>query len=90
MQQLTVVPQVEVRLRPEAAQIAGVTPAQVRDAMATLLRGTKVGEIYEDQKIFDVGRLERAGGARRSVRDQAAADRHRRAAGTCRSRPWPT
>ena len=47
-------PQVEVRLRPEAAQIAGVTPGQVRDAMATLLRGTKVGEIYEDQKIFDV------------------------------------
>ena len=53
VQQLTVVPQVEVRLRPEAAQIAGVTPAQVRDAMATLLRGTKVGEIYEDQMIFD-------------------------------------
>jgi CzcA family heavy metal efflux pump len=53
VQQLTVVPQVEVRLRPEAAQIAGVTPAQIRDSMATLLRGTKVGEIYEDQKIFD-------------------------------------
>ena len=53
VQQLTVVPQVEVRIRPEAAQIAGVTPAQVREAMATLLRGTKVGEIYEDQMIFD-------------------------------------
>ena len=53
VQQLTVVPQVEVRMRPEAAQIAGVTPGQVRDSMATLLRGTKVGEIYEDQKIFD-------------------------------------
>ena len=53
VQQLTVVPQVEVRMRPEAAQIAGVTPAQVRDSMATLLRGTKVGEIYDDQKIFD-------------------------------------
>ena len=53
VQQLTVVPQVEVRLRPESTQIAGVTPAQVRDAMATLLRGTKVGEIYEDQMIFD-------------------------------------
>ena len=53
VQQLTVVPQVEVRMRPEAAQIAGVSPAQIRDSMATLLRGTKVGEIYEDQKIFD-------------------------------------
>lgn len=53
VQQLTVVPQVEVRMRPEAAQIAGVSPAQIRDSMATLLRGTKVGEIYDDQKIFD-------------------------------------
>jgi CzcA family heavy metal efflux pump len=54
VQTLTLVPQVEVRLRPEAAQIAGVTPARVRETLATLLRGTKVGEIYEDQKIFDV------------------------------------
>ena len=30
VQQLTMVPQVEVRMRPEAAQIAGVTPGQVR------------------------------------------------------------
>ena len=41
-------------MRPEAAQIAGVTPGQVRESLATLLRGTKVGEIYEDQMIFDV------------------------------------
>ncbi|MGH9385312.1 MAG: efflux RND transporter permease subunit [Vicinamibacterales bacterium] len=54
VQQMTLVPQVEVRIRPEQAQIAGVTPARVRGALATLLRGTKVGEIYEDQKIFDV------------------------------------
>ena len=54
VQALTVVPQVEVRLRPESAQIAGVTPARVRQTLATLLRGTKAGEIYEDQKIFDV------------------------------------
>ena len=53
VQQLTMVPQVEVRMRPEAAQIAGVTPGQVRESLATLLRGTKVGEIYEDQMIFD-------------------------------------
>ena len=53
VQQLTLVPQVEVRMRPEAAQIAGVTPGQVRESLATLLRGTKVGEIYEDQMIFD-------------------------------------
>ena len=41
-------------MRPEQAQIAGVTPARVRETVATLLRGTKVGEIYDEQKIFDV------------------------------------
>ncbi len=54
VQPQTLVPQVEVRMRPEAAQIAGVTPARLRETVATLLRGTKVGEIYDEQKIFDV------------------------------------
>lgn len=48
------VPQVEVRLRPEAAQRFGLTPGQVRRAVTTLLRGTKVGEVYENQKKYDV------------------------------------
>ena len=54
LQQLTLIPQVEVRLRPEDAQRAGVTPAMVRDTLATLLQGTKVGEIYDEQRIFAV------------------------------------
>ncbi len=48
------VPQVEVRLRPEAAERFGLTPGQVRRAVTTLLRGLKVGEVYENQKKFDV------------------------------------
>ncbi len=48
------VPQIEVQLRPEAALRFGVTAADVRRAAMTLIRGTKVGEVYEDQKIFDV------------------------------------
>ncbi|MES2792272.1 MAG: efflux RND transporter permease subunit, partial [Planctomycetota bacterium] len=48
------VPQVEVRLRPDAAQRFGLTPGQVRRAVTTLLRGMKVGEVYEDQKKIDV------------------------------------
>jgi Cu/Ag efflux pump CusA len=48
------VPQVEVRLRPEAAERFGLTPGQVRRAVTTLLRGMKVGEVYENQKKFDV------------------------------------
>jgi CzcA family heavy metal efflux pump len=48
------VPQIEVQLRPEAALRFGVTAGDVRRAAMTLIRGTKVGEVYEDQKIFDV------------------------------------
>lgn len=54
IQQMTLVPQVEVRMRPEAVQMAGVTPARVRESLATLLQGRKVGEIYDEQKVFDV------------------------------------
>lgn len=48
------VPQVEARLKPEAALRFGLTPGDIRRAAATLVQGTKVGEIYEEQKIFDV------------------------------------
>lgn len=48
------VPQVEVRLKPEAALRFGVTAGDVRRAAMTLVRGTKVGEIYDGQGIFDV------------------------------------
>lgn len=48
------VPQIEIRLRPEAAQRFGVTAGDVRRAAMTLVRGTKVGEVYENQRIFDV------------------------------------
>ncbi len=48
------VPQVEVRLRPEAAERFGLTAGQVRRASTTLLRGTKAGEIYEGPRRFDV------------------------------------
>jgi CzcA family heavy metal efflux pump len=50
----TLLPQVEVRLRPEAAERYGLTPGHVRRATTTLLRGTKAGEVYEGQKRFDV------------------------------------
>ncbi|MFO0938472.1 MAG: efflux RND transporter permease subunit [Gemmataceae bacterium] len=47
-------PQIELRLRPEAAERYGLTPGHVRRATTTLLRGSKVGEVYEGQKRFDV------------------------------------
>jgi len=48
------VAQVEVRLRPEAAQKYGVTAGHVRRASTTLLKGLKVGEVFDGQKKFDV------------------------------------
>ncbi|TFG50511.1 MAG: efflux RND transporter permease subunit, partial [Gemmatimonadales bacterium] len=54
VQTQTLVPQVEVRFRPEAAARFGVTSEQVQHAVSTLVRGARVGEFYEDQKAFDV------------------------------------
>ncbi len=54
VQALTLVPKVEVTFRPERAQQVGVTSAAVRDAVATVLGGTKVGEIFDQQKVFAV------------------------------------
>jgi CzcA family heavy metal efflux pump len=47
-------PQIEVRLRPEAAARYGLTAGQLRKSMSVLLKGAKVGEVYEGQKRFDV------------------------------------
>ena len=48
------IPQIVVRLKPDAAAQFGLTPGDVRSATTTLVRGTQVGEIYEGQKIFRV------------------------------------
>jgi len=48
------VPQLEVKLRLDAIEQFGLTPGQVRRAMTTILRGTKVGEVYEGQIRQDV------------------------------------
>ncbi len=48
------VPQIEVRLKPEAAERFGLTPGAVRKSATTLVRGSKAGELYEGQKIVDV------------------------------------
>ncbi len=54
VQAQALVPQLAVRFRPERAQLVGVSPGDVRRAATTLVQGTRVGEIYEDQKVFDV------------------------------------
>jgi len=54
VQPQVLVPQVEVRFRPERAQPLGLSPADVLQAATTLVQGTKVGEFYDNQKVFDV------------------------------------
>ncbi|MCH7685178.1 MAG: efflux RND transporter permease subunit [Planctomycetes bacterium] len=48
------VPQIVVRFRPEAGARFGLSPGDVIGATTTLIKGKKVGELYEDQKIFNV------------------------------------
>src|SRR5262245_35208533 len=48
------VPQIQIRLLPDEAEKFGLNAGHVRRAVTTLLRGTKVGEVYEGQKRFDV------------------------------------
>ncbi|ARS37974.1 acriflavin resistance protein [Pontibacter actiniarum] len=54
VQQQTRVPQIQVRFKPAAALQFGVSPGDVTRAVSTLMRGTKVGEVYQEQKVFDV------------------------------------
>ena len=54
VEQQVLVPQLEVRLRPDAAARLGLTPGDVRRAATTLVKGLKVGELYDQQKVFDV------------------------------------
>ena len=54
VQAQVLVPKVEVQFDPVRGAAFGLTPGEVRRAAATLVQGTKVGEFYDDQKLFDV------------------------------------
>ena len=54
VQQQVLVPHIAIRYRPELGDRYGLTAGSVRRQVATLVRGTKVGEIYDQQKAFDV------------------------------------
>lgn len=54
VQQQTLVPQVQIKLKENAPIQFGVSSVDVGTAVSTMVTGSKVGEIYEDQKIFDI------------------------------------
>jgi len=54
IQPQVLVPQIDIRFRPDAGQRFGLTPKDVERAVATLVKGEKVGEFYEEQMVFDI------------------------------------
>jgi CzcA family heavy metal efflux pump len=54
LQSQVFVPQVEVQFQPALAAPYGLTPGDVRRAVTTLVQGTKVGEFYDQQRVFGV------------------------------------
>ncbi|WEK38383.1 MAG: efflux RND transporter permease subunit [Candidatus Pseudobacter hemicellulosilyticus] len=54
VQPQTLVPQLAVKYNPEKAARFGINATDMRRTINALVNGLKVGEIYEDQKIFDV------------------------------------
>lgn len=54
VQQQTLVPQLAVKFLPDKAAQFGLSAADMRNAINVLVNGLKAGEIYENQKIFDV------------------------------------
>jgi CzcA family heavy metal efflux pump len=54
VQPQVLVPQIEVKVKSEAASQLGLTSGRVRDQVETLVRGRKVGEVYEAHRAYDV------------------------------------
>ena len=48
------VPQLDVRLKLESAEQFGLTPGDVRRTATTLIKGRTVGEVYRQQKVYQV------------------------------------
>ena len=54
VESLTLVPHINIKLRPEWAALHGLRPGQVRRSIDTLIRSRKVGEIFQQQRVNDV------------------------------------
>jgi len=57
VEQQELVPQIEVHFRADAAEQFGLTPGQIRTTTTAFLQGIVVGEVYHDQKVFEVAVL---------------------------------
>jgi Cu/Ag efflux pump CusA len=48
------VPEIQLSLRPQQAARYGLSVGELHQAIQTLLRGTRVGQVYEQDAVFDV------------------------------------
>ncbi|MBA3880920.1 MAG: CusA/CzcA family heavy metal efflux RND transporter [Sphingobium sp.] len=54
IERITRVPQIDVRIRPEAASAYGIAPARVADAFADLTAGKILGQVIDGLRRYDV------------------------------------
>lgn len=54
VEQQSLIPQIQIRPRPEALAAYGLTTGEIRRTAGTIISGTKAGEVFRDQKSFDV------------------------------------
>jgi len=54
VQHQTLIPYIAIDFKPDAAAVFGLTPGDLRRLTELILTGNKVGELYEEQKVFDV------------------------------------
>ena len=54
VEQQVLVPQIQIQPRAADLAVFGLTAGEVRRQAQTLIAGQKLGEIYRDQKSFDV------------------------------------
>lgn len=54
VQQQVLVPQIEVRVRTEAAARVGISAGAIRQHVTTLVRGDRVGQVFEGERAFNV------------------------------------
>jgi CzcA family heavy metal efflux pump len=54
IEQQSLIPQIQIMPKPAALAAYGLTTGDVRRAAETIVKGTTVGEVYRDQKSYDV------------------------------------
>ena len=54
VESLALVPQITVKVRADLAAVHGLTVGRVRQAVAAMVGGKKVGEVYREQRVHDV------------------------------------